>query len=132
MYSSKHILIADDDEDDLFLVKSALDDSGFTGKTDYVSNGIELLNFLNKNDTEQPTLILLDLNMPKKDGREALVELRQNPAFTNVTVIIFTTSNSPDDVHKCYENGANCYISKPSAFDELVETVSKILNFWAK
>lgn len=132
MYSSKHILIADDDEDDLFLVKSALDDSGFTGKTNYVSNGIELLNFLNKNNTEQPTLILLDLNMPKKDGREALVELRQNPAFANVTVIIFTTSNSPDDVHKCYENGANCYISKPNLFDELVETVSKILNFWAK
>jgi CheY-like chemotaxis protein len=132
MYSSKHILIADDDEDDLFLVKSALDDSGFTGKTNYVSNGIELLNFLNKNDTEQPALILLDLNMPKKDGREALVELRQNPAFADVTVIIFTTSNSPDDIQKCYENGANCYISKPSTFDELVETVSKILNFWAK
>lgn len=132
MYSSKHILIADDDEDDLFLVKSALDDSKFTGKTNYVSNGVELLNFLNENNTEQPTLILLDLNMPKKDGREALIELRQNPAFADVTVIIFTTSNSPDDIQKCYENGANCYISKPCSFDGLVKTMSKILNFWAK
>lgn len=132
MYSDKHILVADDDEDDLFLIKSALEDSGFTGKANYVSNGIELLNFLNKNTTEKPTIVLLDLNMPKKDGREALIELRQNPAFDDLTVIIFTTSNSPDDIQKCYANGANCYISKPNSFDDLVEILKKILNFWGK
>ncbi|MFN3488719.1 MAG: response regulator [Emticicia sp.] len=132
MYSDKHILVADDDDDDLFLVKSALEDSGFNGKTNYVSNGIELLDFLNKDTTEKPTLVLLDLNMPKKDGREALIELRQNPALDDLTIIIFTTSNSPDDIQKCYVNGANCYISKPNSFDELVEVLGKIMNFWGK
>ncbi|MFN3851303.1 MAG: response regulator [Spirosomataceae bacterium] len=132
MFAKNHILIADDDEDDFFLVKSALEDNGFEGKIDFVENGIELLNFLKKNTGNLPDLVLLDLNMPKKDGREVLVELRQVPALAMIPVIVFTTSKAPEDIKTCYANGANCYISKPSSFDDLVVLLDKILQFWLK
>lgn len=132
MFAENHILIADDDEDDFFLVKSALEDNGFEGKISFVENGIELLDFLKKNTEKLPDLVLLDLNMPKKDGREVLIELRQVSELAVIPVIVFTTSKAPEDIKTCYTNGANCYISKPSSFDELVVLLDKILQFWLK
>lgn len=132
MFSKNFILIADDDEDDILLVKSALEDCGYNGRVDFVENGIVLLDFLTKNADNLPDLVLLDLNMPKKDGREVLIEVRANEALRSLPMIVFTTSKSPEDIKTCYANGANCYLSKPSSFDDLVTTMEKITQFWLK
>lgn len=132
MFAENFILIADDDEDDILLVKSALEDCGYTGKIDFVENGIVLLEYLNKNIKKLPDLVLLDLNMPKKDGREVLIEVRKNEDLTSLPMIVFTTSKSPEDIKTCYANGANCYLSKPSSFDDLVTLMEKITHFWLK
>lgn len=132
MFSKNFILIADDDEDDILLVKSALEDCGYNGRVDFVENGISLLDFLIKNTNNLPDLVLLDLNMPKKDGREVLIEVRANEALKRLPMIVFTTSKSPEDIKTCYANGANCYLSKPSSFDDLVTTMEKITQFWLK
>lgn len=132
MFSKNFILIADDDEDDILLVKSALEDCEYNGRVDFVENGIALLDFLIKNTDNLPDLVLLDLNMPKKDGREVLIEVRANEALKRLPVLVFTTSKSPEDIKTCYANGANCYLSKPSSFDDLVTTMEKITQFWLK
>jgi CheY-like chemotaxis protein len=78
----------------------------------------------------RPGLILLDLNMPRKDGREALKEIRENPDLRRVPIVVFTTSRADTDIRRVYELGANSFITKPAAFDALVTTVTKIVGYW--
>lgn len=128
------IVIAEDDVDDRFLVKTAFEESGHTDTLMFVENGVELIDLLKAQlkDADQPLphLILLDLNMPKKDGREALREIKQDPALCKIPVIIFSTTNNLQEIARCYEAGANSYITKPNSFEQLINLLSTIRNYW--
>jgi CheY-like chemotaxis protein len=130
------ILIAEDDADDRFLFKTALEEKGYKDRIEFVENGIELWKFLEeieKKDVRQrvfPSFILLDLNMPKKDGREVLREIKQHPEFKKIPVVVFTTTNSENEVKRCYELGANTYVVKPVSFDSLLKVVEEIRMYW--
>ncbi|WP_305952284.1 response regulator [Emticicia oligotrophica] len=131
MNRNASILICDDDEDDLYLVKSVFNDTKFSNQTVYLKNGVELLDYLQNQKNETAVgLVLLDLNMPKMDGREALKMIKSNPEFRRIPVIILTTSNSPQDIHQCYELGANCFITKPSSYEGLNDAIKTLSKFW--
>lgn len=130
------ILIAEDDADDRFLLQTAFEEKGFRDKIEFVENGVELLKFLEKirlKDSEEsffPGFIMLDLNMPKKSGREALQELKQHPVFKSIPVIVYTTTKNEMEIKRCYELGANSYIVKPARFEALLKVVEDIRNYW--
>ncbi len=130
------ILIAEDDSDDRFLLQTAFKEKGYTDKLDFVENGVELLDYLydihdkKGSNVSFPYLILLDLNMPKKDGREALKELKQHPVLKKIPIIVFTTTKSEAEVNRCYELGANTYIVKPVSFEKLLEVLENIRSYW--
>lgn len=128
--STIRILIAEDDADDRLLIQDALEANDIsTSQTLYVENGVELISDLTS-DTELPLLILLDLNMPKKDGRETLKELKNTEQFKHIPVIIFTTSKSQDDIVSSYRQGCSTYMTKPASFSELIDTMSIIKKYW--
>jgi len=130
------ILIAEDDADDRFLFKTAFEEKGYQDRIEFVENGIELWKFLEdisvKSPKEKtyPSFILLDLNMPKKDGREVLREIKQHAEFRKIPVVVFTTTNSENEVKRCYELGANTYVVKPVSFDSLLKVVEEIRMYW--
>jgi two-component system response regulator len=130
------ILIAEDDADDRFLFKTAFEEKGYKDQIEFVENGIELWRFLQDIEKREPdkrnypSFILLDLNMPKKDGREALREIKQHPIFKKIPVVVFTTTNSENEVKRCYELGANTYVVKPVSFDSLLKVVEEIRMYW--
>lgn len=130
------ILIAEDDADDRFLFKTAFEEKGYEDDIEFVENGIELLKFLyaieekNPKERQYPSFILLDLNMPKKDGREVLKEIKQHPEFKKIPVVVFTTTNSENEIRRCYELGANTYVVKPVSFDSLLKVVEEIRKYW--
>lgn len=129
------ILIAEDDADDRFLLQSAFEENGFTDELYFVENGVELLEYLNKQVAgegayKMPWFIFLDLNMPKKDGREVLKEIKQNELFKNIPVIVFSTTNNEQEMRRCYELGANSYITKPNSFEGLIKTVATLRSYW--
>lgn len=129
------ILIAEDDADDRFLLNAAFEENGFTDKLHFVENGVELLAYLGNThlgaeSCKLPNFILLDLNMPKKDGREVLKEIKQNPAYKKIPVIIFSTTNNEQEMRRCYELGANSYITKPNSFENLIKTVAVLRSYW--
>ncbi|MER0439167.1 response regulator [Emticicia sp. W12TSBA100-4] len=131
MNRNASILICDDDEDDLYLVKSIFNDTKFSNQTVYLKDGAELLEYLqNQKKDTSVGLILLDLNMPKIDGREALKIIKSNFEFRRIPVIILTTSNAPQDIEKCYELGANCFITKPSSYEGLNDAIKTLSKFW--
>lgn len=121
------ILMADDDEDDCFLAKEALKLSETPANLYSVKDGIELMDHLLKN--KPPDIILLDLNMPCKDGREALNEIRIDPILCNIPIVILSTSELERDKSFTIEAGANLYISKPPTFDEWVQMMRDIVEF---
>lgn len=131
------ILLADDDDDDCMLAREALAESDGVVDLRVVSDGEELMDYLHHrgnyaiaNLAPRPNLILLDLNMPKKDGREALQEIKGNEQLRRIPVVILTTSNAEEDVHRCYELGANSFIIKPFSFQDLVEVMRMINKYW--
>ncbi|MGZ5245543.1 MAG: response regulator [Flavitalea sp.] len=130
------ILIAEDDADDRFLLQTVFDERGYADKLEFVENGVELLDYLNQKtgssngDTEFPSFILLDLNMPKKDGREALKEIKQHPIYKKIPVIVFTTTKSEHEIRRCYELGANTYVVKPVSFEALIRVIDEIRSYW--
>lgn len=131
-----NILIVDDDEDDVFFAKRALDKSHLPHNAYSVRDGIELLDYLHQRAgfTEQsaprPDLILLDLNMPKMNGKEVLKAIRENPELAHLPVILFTTSEAAADVMTSYRLGANSYIKKPGDFDGLVAVMKALKEYW--
>lgn len=131
------ILMAEDDGDDQLLVRDALSECGVNDKVRFVGDGEELMDYLLRRgkyvlaaDAPRPGLILLDLNMPRKDGREALREIRAHPELNRLPVVVFTTSRADTDVGKMYDLGANSFVAKPAAFDELVSTIQGLLRYW--
>ena len=127
------ILIAEDDADDRFLLQAAFEENGFSDKLKFVENGVEVIEYLRSlesSDKKYPRFILLDLNMPKKDGREVLRELKQHPEFKKIPVVIFSTTNNEQEMRRCYELGANSYITKPNSFESLLKTVAALRSYW--
>jgi len=127
------ILVADDDRDDCEMIKEALVESRLMNQVHFVHDGEALLNYLQSSHTKEkpmPGLILLDLNMPKKDGREALKEIKENPKLRHIPVVILTTSKAEEDIVRTYNLGVNSFITKPIAFDELVKIMTGLGNYW--
>ncbi len=131
------ILIADDDADDRQMTKEALEENYLLNDLRFVSDGEELMNYLHRKgkyeDPEKspwPGLILLDLNMPKKDGREALKEIKSDPVLKSIPVIVLTTSKAESDIIKTYNLGVNCFISKPVSFKEMIEVTKSLGRYW--
>ena len=128
------VLMADDDDDDCMLAKDAFGESGAYGAIQCVENGIELMDFLARTGKYQkeavplPALILLDLNMPRKDGRQALKEIKSIAAFQRIPVVVLTTSREEKDIVFCREMGANSFITKPSSFGEWVDIMKSLTN----
>ena len=133
------ILMADDDEDDRLLAQDALTESRVINELYFVEDGVELLDFLthqgkfeDKASAPRPGLILLDLNMPRKDGREALKEIKANPQLRSIPVVILTTSKQEEDMVKGYELGAASYITKPVNFEGLVDLMKALGKYWVE
>lgn len=127
------VLMAEDDPDDRFLIEQAFTESRVSGTLRFVEDGQELMDYLFRrvqhegiSESPRPSCVLLDLNMPRKDGREALWEIRQDPGLSNLPVIVLTTSNSEKDKEYCTELGVSDYVTKPSSFTELIDLVKKI------
>ena len=125
---NKHILIAEDDANDFKVLQEAFSKCSSKPVLEWVKDGEELLRHLA--DHPNPGLILLDLNMPKKDGRQALKEIKADPKVSHIPIVILTTSNSYDDVMKAYQLGISTYIIKPMKFSELVESVKLLERYW--
>jgi CheY-like chemotaxis protein len=136
-YKPVTILMADDDPDDRMLTQDALKEARLANTLHFVENGEELLQYLRHEGrfadvalSPRPGIILLDLNMPKMDGREALQIIKNDPQLRRIPVIIMTTSKADQDVLKSYDLGANSYVTKPVSFDELVEVVRGFGKYW--
>lgn len=128
----KHqILIVDDDADDREIIRDAFMSSVEEQEYVFIENGDKLLEYLeNATNGGAPSLIMLDLNMPGKDGRETLKELKTNGRFQHIPTIVFTTSSSQRDRQMVYELGANCFITKPDTFNKLIEMTNSISKLW--
>lgn len=131
------LLIANDDEDTRFLVEEALREVHLVIRREFVENGEEVLDYLyrrgqyaSSSNWQRPDLILLDLNMPKLDGREALTSIRSDPQLQQIPIVILTTSHSSGDILLCYSLGANSFISKPVTFEGLVEVMNTLCQYW--
>ena len=131
------ILLAEDDYDDRYLISEALDESGVDSLLYIVENGEELLNYLkgrgeyaDRDMFPLPSLILLDLNMPLMDGREALAEIKKDAHLKRIPVIVLTTSQSEDDVEETYGLGITGFITKPMTFSGLVDVMKSVGNYW--
>ncbi|GAC21316.1 response regulator [Paraglaciecola arctica] len=131
------ILMADDDEDDRLLTKEALQESRVLNDLHCVEDGVELINYLKRqgkySDEDKypwPSLILLDLNMPRKDGREALKEIKDDPELKAIPVVILTTSQQEEDMIKGYDLGAASFITKPVNFEGLVNLMKALGKYW--
>ncbi len=137
MTKSITILVADDDADDRALTREAFDEAKLANDLRFVEDGVELLDYLNRRGkytdpatSPRPGLLLLDLNMPRKDGREALAEIKKDPRFRTIRVIIMTTSRAEEDILRMYDLSATSYISKPVTFDALVEVIRTLGKYW--
>jgi two-component system, response regulator len=128
------IVLADDDEDDRMMTQDAFERHRLANEFYAVNDGEELLDFLYQRgkykDAPRPGLILLDLNMPRKDGREALEEIKRDASLRMIPVIILTTSREEEDILRTYDLGASSYIQKPVGFDSLVKIVEALGNYW--
>ena len=130
---ARRVLMADDDPEDVLLFRDAFKRSGIREELQSVSDGQELVDFLHaahSADKPLPDLILLDLNMPRKDGREALAEIKGDPLLRSIPTIVLTTSSREEDVQRCYELGANSYVRKPSTFDSMVDFARILKKYW--
>ena len=131
------ILMADDDADDRRLTKDALEESRLANDLRFVENGEELLQYLrhegkfaNEEEAPRPGLILLDLNMPRKDGRTALKEIKADPVLRQIPVTVLTTSKADEDIFRSYDLGVNSYIVKPVTFEALVDILQTLEKYW--
>ena len=131
MQENRSIMIAEDDSDDRLLLETAFKETGLEIKLIFAQNGVDLLRLLTeKEELYYPRVILLDLNMPKKDGREALKELKQHPTLKKIPVIIFTTTKNEAEITRCYELGANTYVVKPDSYSDLLKVINHLKNYW--
>ncbi len=131
------ILLADDDEDDRMLAEEALQEARLANQLISVEDGEELMDYLLRRGryaepaaAPRPGLILLDLNMPRKDGREALKEIKADPVLRQIPVVVLTTSRAEEDILRTYDLGVNSFITKPVSFEGLVEVMRTLAAYW--
>ena len=131
------ILVADDDPDDRLMIKDAFEAAGLSSDVRFVQDGVELMSYLKHDNgfkemdqSPRPGVILLDINMPRKDGLEALAEIKADPSLRLIPVIVLTTSKSERDVLRSYDLSAASYITKPITFDELTAMISSVGKYW--
>jgi CheY-like chemotaxis protein len=131
------ILLADDDEEDRMLACDALAESRLSNDITCVTDGEDLMDYLHRRgkysppvEAPRPGLILLDLNMPKKDGREALREIKADPELRQISVVVLTTSKAEEDIYSSYDSGASSFISKPVTFEGLVDVMKGLGRYW--
>ena len=131
------ILLAEDNANDIELILSALQDTGLANEIVVTRDGVEAMDYLYRRGahagraTASPALVLLDLKMPRVDGREVLRQIRNDPQLRGIPVVILTSSKEETDLLQTYELGANAYVVKPVAFDDFISAVSKVGIFWA-
>lgn len=136
MPDALRIVVADDDEDDRMLIEEALEESRLKNPVDFCVDGIDLLEYLGREgrwsdlDSGLPGLILLDLNMPRMDGRTALKRIKADERLRRIPVVILTTSKSEEDIIRTYGLGVNSFITKPVTFDGLLEIVQALTHYW--
>ena len=130
------ILIAEDDQDDQLLVEEAFQEAGADTDLTFVHDGAELLDVLrgrgDHRAPDEPALVLLDLNMPRVDGRRALQEIKSDPRLKRIPVVVLTTSRAEEDILQSYDLGVNSFIVKPVTFDGLVDVVKVLSDYWLK
>ncbi len=131
------ILLAEDDPDDRLMATEALEESRLANDLRIVEDGEQLMDYLyqrgsyaNLDDWNRPGLILLDLNMPKKDGREALEEIKADPSLRHIPIVVLTTSGEEEDIYRSYDLGVNSFITKPVSFEGLVEIMKTLKLYW--
>jgi CheY-like chemotaxis protein len=131
------ILIADDDADDRMMAQDALDECRLVNPVRFVEDGVELLDYLRRRgryadptSSPRPGLILLDLNMPKMDGREALREIKSDPTLRRIPIVVMTTSKAEEDIYRTYDLGVSSYVAKPVTFEGLVEVMKAMGRYW--
>lgn len=130
------ILMADDDDDDFMLTEKALKESKLLNTLIRVRDGEELLDYLKgrgdyaDKNTVRPGVILLDLNMPRKDGREALREIKSDESLRGIPVVVFTTSKAEEDIYRSYQLGVNSFITKPVTFESLISVIRTLGKYW--
>ena len=131
------ILLADDDADDRMLARDALVESRLANDLHFVEDGEQLLDYLYRRgkfesaeSSPRPGLILLDLNMPRKDGREALQEIKADPSLRHIPIVVLTTSKAEEDIYRTYDLGVNSFITKPVTFDGLVKVMKVLGRYW--
>lgn len=128
------VLMADDDEDDRLLARDAFEESASDVNLQFVEDGQELLEYLHGHGVwanhPTPSLILLDLNMPRKDGREALAAIKDDPTLRRIPIVIVSTSKAEEDVTRSYELGVSSFISKPVTYESLVSMVEALTHYW--
>jgi CheY-like chemotaxis protein len=131
------IVVADDDADDRMMIRDAFEESKLGNPIDFVEDGMELMEYLNREGKYAnlagqpfPGFILLDLNMPRKDGRTALKEIKESAELHRIPIVILTTSKAEEDIIKTYNLGVNSFICKPVSFDKLVDIVKTVGHYW--
>lgn len=128
------ILMVEDNPTDVLIAREGFSGAKMANTLHVADDGIEAIEFLNQRGkyaaAPRPDLIVLDLNMPRKNGQEVLAEIKSDVRLKNIPVVILTTSKSPDDISKAYGLHANCYISKPVDFDDFTQVVQRIQDFW--
>lgn len=131
------ILVADDDADDRLMIRDALLENRLANDLHFVEDGEELMTYLKRSNSlelqanyPRPGLILLDLNMPKKDGREALREIKSDPKLRDIPIVVLTTSKAEEDIYRTYHLGVNSFISKPVTFESLVAITRDLGRYW--
>ncbi len=130
------ILLAEDDPDDRVLLRDALAEGRLVNELRCVEDGEELMDYLQHRgryegeSAPRPGLILLDLNMPRKDGREALKEIKADPALRQIPVVVLTTSKAEEDIYRSYDLGANSFVTKPVTFQSLVDLMRTLGRYW--
>lgn len=131
--SPVRLFIADDDPDDRLLIRDALVESSDALRLTFFENGDAIVSALvTSSHRALPQLILLDLNMPGKNGREIIAELKANPVLQCIPIVILTTSRDEDDIAACYDLGASSYIVKPTSYDELLDITRSLTHYWIK
>lgn len=123
-----HIILADDDEDDRLFFTDAFDELKINTKVQTFNDGVELMNYLNQDNATLPQVLFLDLNMPKKNGKECLHEIKANEKFKDLAIAIYSTSSSEEDIEDTFVSGANIYIKKPNDFNALKKILSDVVT----
>jgi CheY-like chemotaxis protein len=133
-FKQAEILLVEDSPADVLITREAFREFKVTNELHVVEDGVEALAFLNQEGkyaaAPRPDLILLDLNLPRKNGRELLTEIKADARFKTIPVVVLTTSHSEQDILEVYDQHANCYIVKPVGFDNFVEAMRSIRSFW--